>query len=78
MRIFVWGMVYESEKRYPLAVAELARRSGLSPTSPPRITTWLRFIARWGARRIPAEFAKVRRIEAASDNGVDVTKEKEE
>jgi len=71
------GMVYESEKRYPLAVAELREAIRFKPdlAAPHyRLASVYREMGRKADSE--TEFAKVRRIKAASDNGVDVTKDR--
>ena len=73
------GMLFESEKRYPLAVTQCRQTIRLQPKVA-RAHYHVASVYRAMGRKADsaAEFAKVRRLQAAADNRVDVTKEKQQ
>ncbi|HEX4166921.1 MAG TPA: tetratricopeptide repeat protein [Bryobacteraceae bacterium] len=72
------GMLFETEKRYPLAIAQFRQAIRVKPNIAPahyHLASVYRALGRKADSE--AEFAKVRKIQAERDNSVDVTKEKQ-
>ncbi len=72
------GMLFEGEKRYPPAIVEFQQVIRIQPNAAPA-HYHLAAVYRAMGRKADAnaEFARVRQIQAATDNGVDVTRHNE-
>lgn len=72
------GMLLEAEKRYPLAIIEFQQVIRMQPNAAAahyHLAAVYRALGRKAASE--AEFARVRQIQASTDNGIDVSKQKE-